>query len=256
MARRHRFSLFTSLPPEIRAMIWKFALPADTPEILYSDLSRTTIPISPAVYTNYPAIMHVCREARHLAQKKIQLAYSTEVKCEIPYRPLRPDLDIIRLQYQTGSGRVRHPSLTLCGIADLRESELAKQVQHVILDDWHVFDGPTWYWLGHALGYLPRVRTVYVALTPSRGAPRRGRYHTLERITRSLVRYFEINEYTVDEPPRGSLNEWLDEMEQTFLTDYDDEGDEVQPPRISLVRCIITKAPSRADRLLQKWGRA
>ncbi|KAI1630609.1 hypothetical protein F4809DRAFT_654685 [Biscogniauxia mediterranea] len=90
-----RFTRFTSLPPEIRYMIYDLVLPADVPElyILQADKIPPTItttttttttttngtdtdtgttrpgaakdaPPHPTVYTAYPVLMHVSREAR------------------------------------------------------------------------------------------------------------------------------------------------------------------------------------------------
>ncbi|KAI2778805.1 hypothetical protein F4815DRAFT_501004 [Daldinia loculata] len=92
-----RFTLFSSFPPEIRDMIWSFSLPPDTQEVclLEKDDDGMT-DTSPIIWTKFPAIMHVCREARNIAKLYLQFRYweegqsplSSEIAAKLRYAAL------------------------------------------------------------------------------------------------------------------------------------------------------------------------
>ncbi|KAI0843388.1 hypothetical protein F5Y06DRAFT_291298 [Hypoxylon sp. FL0890] len=178
MPRKRRFGLFTSLPPEIRIIIWTFALPRDVPELCFPQPAGILEFTSPTVYTNYPAIIHVCREARCLAQSKIRLTYSSKTKCIVPHRPFRPELDIVYIAVSRGRDPDGLPSLYM--IPDLWDSELAKQVQHVVITPEDASLRRMWAQVANALRYLPKLRTIHVAFTPSSEVEGRARHLTLQ----------------------------------------------------------------------------
>ncbi|KAI1657488.1 hypothetical protein F4813DRAFT_389665 [Daldinia decipiens] len=90
-----RFDLFSSFPPEIRDMIWSFSLPPDTQEVCLLEKDNDgMVDTSPIIWTKFPAIMHVCREARNIAKLYLQFRHWEEGQCELPCRNFRPDLDV------------------------------------------------------------------------------------------------------------------------------------------------------------------
>ncbi|KAI1506237.1 hypothetical protein F5X99DRAFT_127887 [Biscogniauxia marginata] len=140
-----RFTRFTSLPPEIRYMIYDLALPPDVPElyILQADkIPPTTTantgtaagpgaekvtPPHPTVYTAYPVLMHVSREARTFAQSRTQLRWSAGAQCAVPHRAFRADLDVLYISWFSFMAVFRRPELFLA-------AELVARLQHVAVD--------------------------------------------------------------------------------------------------------------------------
>ncbi|KAI5927931.1 hypothetical protein F4810DRAFT_705828 [Camillea tinctor] len=157
-----RFTRFTSLPPEIRYMIYDLALPPDVPElyILQADkipptnITTTTTtttnnpgtpqdaPQRPTVYTAYPVLMHVSREARQFAQSRTCLRphyypspspspTASSSSCPlllVPYRLFRPDLDVLYVSWFSFGAFFRRPELFL------GSATLLSRVQHVAVD--------------------------------------------------------------------------------------------------------------------------
>ncbi|KAI1379593.1 hypothetical protein F4677DRAFT_337507 [Hypoxylon crocopeplum] len=109
------FTRFSSLPEHVRARIWKFSLPEDTPEVcipwpLEEDPARFAfgqVLVNPPavawtkllepllVDTPFPVAMHVSRESRHTAKCNTRFRYSLVAGCPVPFRAFRPDFDIL-----------------------------------------------------------------------------------------------------------------------------------------------------------------
>ncbi|KAI1471489.1 uncharacterized protein F4812DRAFT_455604 [Daldinia caldariorum] len=85
------FTLFPSLPIELRHMIWEFSLPPDEREIWLQEAPGNWLPLLPITF---PIAMHVCREARAFARQRLQLNHSLAQPFETHCRGFRPDLDI------------------------------------------------------------------------------------------------------------------------------------------------------------------
>lgn len=114
-AETPQFHLFTLLPPEIRNIIWSLALPPDIPEVYLRPqhpmprLPTAITPSSdpPTVDTDYPVLMHVCRESRSLSRflrptRQQCPSYTTTTlhhSREIAHRPFRPDIDVMQINY-------------------------------------------------------------------------------------------------------------------------------------------------------------
>ncbi|KAI1084043.1 hypothetical protein F5B20DRAFT_363520 [Whalleya microplaca] len=95
-----RFPRFAFLPPELRLMIWGFALPTDIPEVhilTFPDEISSVTQDLPKVDTGYPRLMHVCREACYFAKAHTTLRYSSVAGCEVACRDFQPDLDILHI---------------------------------------------------------------------------------------------------------------------------------------------------------------
>ncbi|KAJ8125789.1 hypothetical protein O1611_g7849 [Lasiodiplodia mahajangana] len=125
---------FNMLPPELRQLIWKEAAltSMDNPEVLILVPSSVRIGMYsidksspfPPVNTAFPAVMHVNREARHIAKMNITLAdigpYPWK-KCRVPQRPFRPEIDTFY------ASRTIDPQFYFC------RNDLGK-VQHLAID--------------------------------------------------------------------------------------------------------------------------
>ncbi|KAI0601797.1 hypothetical protein F4775DRAFT_604681 [Biscogniauxia sp. FL1348] len=202
-----RFTRFTSLPPEIRYMIYDLALPPDVPElyILQADkipptTTITTIstsssttntnstdnnntntnttnipgtahpeasqaaPPHPTVYTAYPVLMHVSREARVFAQSRTPLRpdpspSSPHPRRMVPYRSFQPELDVLYVSWVSFAAFFRRPALFL-GAGTLA------RVRHVAVDMMLTTDAPR---LAAAFGRLPALRSLRVVLGSAAG---------------------------------------------------------------------------------------
>lgn len=106
------FTIFDDLPTELRCMIWRCALPDDTPEVCIPwPLDEEPVrwqpghepPVAPRakflepflVDTGFPVLMRVCREARGVATSLTRFRYSPLACCPVPFRAFRPDLDVL-----------------------------------------------------------------------------------------------------------------------------------------------------------------
>ncbi|KAI1381610.1 hypothetical protein F4677DRAFT_403607 [Hypoxylon crocopeplum] len=153
------FSVFGSLPPELRDMIWDFALPDDIPELYMRPPQPTSTSKAPGesapltVCTGFPALMHACREARELATSRIRLRYSLPAQCEIPYRALRPELDIVQISYSGVAA--------LLWLPDFWKGGIATQLQHVAVEA-NTLTSYMQAQLADSLQYLRNLRTLHV----------------------------------------------------------------------------------------------
>ncbi|XXG98916.1 Nem1-Spo7 phosphatase regulatory subunit [Hypoxylon texense] len=108
--RPNVFTIFNDLPAELRYMIWRFALPDDSPEVCIpwpleevplrrdpdGEIPRRSRFLEPfLVDTDFPVTMHVCRESREVAISSIHLRYSPVAGCPVPFRAFRPELDTL-----------------------------------------------------------------------------------------------------------------------------------------------------------------
>ncbi|KAI1084316.1 hypothetical protein F5B20DRAFT_290931 [Whalleya microplaca] len=95
-------SFFSSVPTELRQIIWEFALPEDVSEVCHAPkhLKSDRIPKLFA-YTAYPVLMHVCRESREFAMLKISFIHSEVAACLVPIREFCPDLDVFYIANET-----------------------------------------------------------------------------------------------------------------------------------------------------------
>lgn len=158
-AKMSRFTLFKSLPPELRDMIWDFALPDDIPELYMrphqssSPLKALAPPGPLLVQTAYPVLMHVCRESRELTLSRIHLQTSKADHRAIAHRVFRPDLDIIQLSYSGIAPTLWFP--------EVWRATLAPQIQQVALEA-NTLTAYMRYQLAEALQYLTSLQTLHV----------------------------------------------------------------------------------------------
>ncbi|EQB55758.1 hypothetical protein CGLO_04277 [Colletotrichum gloeosporioides Cg-14] len=100
-------------PPEIRAMVWKFSLPDDVPEVCIfqkPSIYATALFSTLVVDTAFPALVHVCRETRYFVFNTnisgISFRYSDLAGCDTPYRPFRNELDTLLNAYGSGINHI------------------------------------------------------------------------------------------------------------------------------------------------------
>ncbi|KAF0320191.1 hypothetical protein GQ607_012612 [Colletotrichum asianum] len=101
------------LPPEIRAMVWKFSLPDDVPEVCVfqkPSIYATSVFSTLVVDTAFPALVHVCRETRYFVFNTkisgITFRYSDLAGCDTPYRPFRNELDTLLNAHGSGVNHI------------------------------------------------------------------------------------------------------------------------------------------------------
>ncbi|KAI0873644.1 hypothetical protein GGS24DRAFT_380463 [Hypoxylon argillaceum] len=163
------FSLhFNSLPAEIRQMIWKEAAltSMENPELLilvprsvrlgmYSANKSTPLP---PVNTAFPAVMHVNREARHIAlmyTKMIDIGPYPWGKCLVPQRPFRPDIDTLYVS------RTHNPA------QEFRSEDMEK-VQHLALDMTEFITTGLTSFFAYKSRQMPALRTLRIVLPSAR----------------------------------------------------------------------------------------
>ncbi|OTB03491.1 hypothetical protein M426DRAFT_23652 [Hypoxylon sp. CI-4A] len=86
-----RFTLFNSLPFEIRREIWILVIDNDIPR----PCALTVIKGWPVVYTDIPAPMPVSFEARYIILRNIRTYFSVRNRCRVQIRDFRPELDVL-----------------------------------------------------------------------------------------------------------------------------------------------------------------
>ncbi|KAI0484518.1 hypothetical protein GGR56DRAFT_28374 [Xylariaceae sp. FL0804] len=135
-----RFSNFSALPPELRHIIWAFALPPDVPELHVLQVHKirpTTAspsasgmdmdePCVPLVHTAYPVLMHVCHESRRIAVSQTDLRQSPEARCLVPVRRFRPDLDVLYVSW--------FGFMAFCRRPDFFIGDMVASLRHVAVD--------------------------------------------------------------------------------------------------------------------------
>ncbi|KAI8962080.1 hypothetical protein F5Y11DRAFT_347899 [Daldinia sp. FL1419] len=97
------FTIFSSLPAELRQMIWEFSLPHDSERTYLPDITDYKATTFPMLWIEFPVIMWVCQEARYIAKLFTRFQYWEDARCEIPYRPFRPETDVWILRHSTPS---------------------------------------------------------------------------------------------------------------------------------------------------------
>ncbi|KAI0008740.1 hypothetical protein F4779DRAFT_618266 [Xylariaceae sp. FL0662B] len=95
---------FERLPPELRNMIWKLALPDDVPEVCLPEQPIQVGIGTGALFVNtaYPMLMHLCSESRKFAMSEARFVYSRDTDCRIAIRDFRPDFDVLQITAGTG----------------------------------------------------------------------------------------------------------------------------------------------------------
>jgi hypothetical protein len=118
--------LFTSLPPEIRFIIWRLSLSPRVVEILASDIST-------GFYSQAapPAALHVCRESRQAVEALYPICFGSFLQPERVR--FNFDLDILYLDTSQEEEGLRH----FFGI--LKEIELAR-LKYVAIDEGYFID--------------------------------------------------------------------------------------------------------------------
>ncbi|KAI0457603.1 hypothetical protein F5B21DRAFT_512603 [Xylaria acuta] len=94
--------LFSSFPPELRQIIWGMFMDSldDTSELLIHEPSNFHQPsglMTPTVYTGFPALSHVNREAHYIAQTRASFVDCPSAQRMVPVRLFRPELDLQHL---------------------------------------------------------------------------------------------------------------------------------------------------------------
>ena len=115
-----RFTLFTSLPPEIRFIIWRLSLSARIVEILSSDCCD-------GLYTHaaLPAALHVCRESRQAVEALYPSCFGSFLQPETVR--FNFDLDILYFDFSDREEGLNHL------FAALKKTELIR-LKYVAID--------------------------------------------------------------------------------------------------------------------------
>lgn len=122
-----RFTLFTSLPPEIRFMIWRLSLSTRVVEILASDICTTGFYSQAAL----PVALHVSRESRQAVEAFYPSCFGSFLQPERVR--FNFDLDILYLDMSQEEEGLYH----LFGI--LKEIELAR-LKYIAIDEGYLGD--------------------------------------------------------------------------------------------------------------------
>ncbi|KAI0429254.1 hypothetical protein F5Y09DRAFT_310872 [Xylaria sp. FL1042] len=151
------FTLFNSLPPELRQMIWATLVDSieDRSEVLIHEPSGfVRSSPSPTVFTGFPAPLHVNREARSIARKRLTLVKCPTAPCMVPVRPFRPELDVLYIPWEAWR------SFFL--LKELQYGDLwLSKLQHVAVD-LCICTGFTVFF--HHVHHMPSVRTLRLLL--------------------------------------------------------------------------------------------
>ncbi|CAG8957639.1 hypothetical protein HYFRA_00010506 [Hymenoscyphus fraxineus] len=125
------FTLFPTLPTELRLKIWHFILPGPRDVIIKYALSRSQssrIPLttwkSP---TPIPKILHINREAREVGLKYLTPA--------LPHIYMNLALDTFVLGNGTDANRVDYPLLDILLGGDYQGSEVVDKIQRLKMDE-------------------------------------------------------------------------------------------------------------------------
>jgi hypothetical protein len=127
LAGLQRFTLFTSLPPEIRIIIWRLSLSPRVIEILTSDIctgfySQAALPVA----------LHVCQESRQAVEALYPCCFGSFLQ---PERiRFNFDLDILYLDISQEEEGLHH----FFGV--LKETELTR-LKYVAIDEAYLFNG-------------------------------------------------------------------------------------------------------------------
>lgn len=122
-----RFTLFTSLPPEIRVIIWRLSLSTRIVEILASNICTTGFYSQAAL----PVALHVTRESRQAVEAFYPSCFGSFLQPERVR--FNFDLDILYLDMSQEEDGLRH----FFGIA--KEIELAR-LKYVSIDEGYLGD--------------------------------------------------------------------------------------------------------------------
>lgn len=135
-----RFTLFTSLPPEIRFIIWRLSLAPRVVEIIASN-NRTGF----YSQATLPAALHVCRESRQAVEALYPRCFGSFL---LPERVrFNFDLDILYIDIS----QEEESLYRLFGV--LKEAELAR-LKYVAIDEGYLEDGFSF--LHHTIAGLNR----------------------------------------------------------------------------------------------------
>lgn len=94
------FTLFRSLPSELRNIIWVMSLPEDVQETCIFSQNKRWVREGeyPKFMMAFPWIAHVCGESRAEALRHVKtLDFEDGPQWRTAYRPFRPDLDVMVL---------------------------------------------------------------------------------------------------------------------------------------------------------------
>ncbi|KAH9990548.1 hypothetical protein F4779DRAFT_256963 [Xylariaceae sp. FL0662B] len=157
------FSCFSSLPPEIQSKIWEFTLPIDIPEVhIWGGFTRAA-KYPNSVFTDYPVIMHVCRDARHIAELKVGWDHTYKSNWEsdttsepgiseqgqrLVCRTFQSDLDTVYVSWS---------EIELFAMKISIDRKFAANIQHLAVEARHVADEE---YMGNALRHLKNLRTL------------------------------------------------------------------------------------------------
>ncbi|KAI1807795.1 hypothetical protein F4811DRAFT_416670 [Daldinia bambusicola] len=159
------FTLFPSLPIELRYMIWEFSLPPDEREVWFQRDRENQFPSFPL---GFPVAMHVCQESRAFVRQRLQFYRSPAKPYEIPCRAFRPDFDIWML-----SGRLL--------LSDSMPLEMSEKLQYVAVNGLAAISEKKR--LVRALPYLKSLKTLHIIFTTDVPLQRGRRpYKLLQRV--------------------------------------------------------------------------
>ncbi|KAI1206470.1 uncharacterized protein F4807DRAFT_439306 [Annulohypoxylon truncatum] len=231
---------FSDLPFELRIMIWELVLPDKKQEIcipwpLQEEAPPDAFirpPRSPRKFlepflvdTDFPVLMHVCRESRGFAIARTRFRHSLVAGCPVPFRAFDPDLDIMYYS------RCRPP----IGPDDYKWGDFPRALKHLAVDVHTLRDGS---YFAEAFCQHFHLRTITcilpapgaIVLTSARFRPpyRRCRLRAVEQPTTSGSQSHFIHVDSGNYRRLCSISRFLEEVrdhiDDGFLSYIRDDG--------------------------------
>ncbi|TRX94719.1 hypothetical protein FHL15_004491 [Xylaria flabelliformis] len=189
------FLFFSSLPPELRQLIWKESvlISMENPEVLVlvprrARFGKYAISKSspfPPVNTAFPVAMHVNHESRCIAllyTQMIDLGPYPWHKCLVPQRPFRPEIDTLYAARTTDP----HEEYSMEELVEVRHLALDYR-GNITTDMLHLF--------GNILNHMPALRTVRFILPKAQINLCDGLEQPLLPHRRCMLRHLGDNEF-------------------------------------------------------------
>lgn len=124
----HLFDLFRKLPPEIRCMIWRCAMPPRIIELRYDyDLTKCW------TLAKVPITLHVCRESRYEALKNYTLAFGISDTPDKTYFDFRRDTLFLTYEKWDDEG-VEYEDQVFRLTYEFVQSEEVKRIRSLAID--------------------------------------------------------------------------------------------------------------------------
>jgi hypothetical protein len=123
----HLFDLFRKLPPEIRCMIWRFAMPPRTVELRHNYRIDKCWALA-----KVPVTLHVCRESRYEALKVYSLAFGIRTTPNKTYFDFKRDTLFLTFEKWYDDGEYADEINRITYHFD--QSQDAKKIRHLAID--------------------------------------------------------------------------------------------------------------------------